>query len=72
LTRFLNYSAEVGELSYGMHVARSAVMTCLIEEREGAHFHFVDASEGGYASASVSLKRHRSRRAQGLPADPTE
>jgi hypothetical protein len=72
LTRFLNYSAEVGELSYGMHVARSAVMTCLIEEREGAHFHFVDASEGGYASASVSLKRQRSRRAQGLPADPTE
>jgi len=57
LTRRLNAMREEGELNYGMHVAASAIMTCLVEEREGNHFHFVDASGGGYASAAASLKR---------------
>jgi hypothetical protein len=57
LTAYLSELREAGQLAFGMHVARSALMTCLIEEREGAHFHFVDASGGGYASAALSLKR---------------
>lgn len=61
LTRFLSERREAGALQYGMHVARSALMTCLVEEREGAHFHFVDASGGGYASAAMSLKRSLGR-----------
>ncbi len=51
----------VGELLYGMHVARSAVMTCLIEERQGAHFHFVDGAGGGYAAAALQLKESVAR-----------
>jgi hypothetical protein len=47
-----------GELAYGMHVANSALMTCLIGKREsGDHLHFVDAAGGGYALAAVDLKR---------------
>jgi hypothetical protein len=42
LTAYLDGRREAGELAYGLHVARSAVMTCLIEERQGAHFHFVE------------------------------
>jgi len=48
---------EAGRVAYGVHVARSALMTCLIEERQGGHFHFVDASGGGYAAAAAALKR---------------
>ncbi|MSR22159.1 MAG: DUF3095 family protein [Gemmatimonadetes bacterium] len=47
---------ETGALSYGVHVASSAIMTCLIEKRQGAHFHFVDAADGGYAAAARKLK----------------
>lgn len=65
---------DSSELHYRMHVARSALMTCLVEEREGAHFHFVDASGGGYASAASSLKRSRLRSGEtaGGERDQTE
>lgn len=47
-----------GDLVYGIHVAGSALMTCLIGDRgAGGHLHFVDAAGGGYALASVELKR---------------
>ncbi len=46
-----------GELVYGLHVAKSSLMTCLIGNREaGDHLHFVDASGGGYAVAAIALK----------------
>jgi hypothetical protein len=64
LTGFLNDRRDAGILHYGMHVARAAVMTCLIEEREGAHFHFVAASDGGYAAAATSLKRSLLRKSR--------
>lgn len=57
LARHLDELRAEGRLRYGMHVARSAIITCLIEERQGAHFHFVDASGGGYAAAAAALKR---------------
>ncbi len=44
-----------GEVAFGIHVARSALMTCLIETRQSAHFHFVDGG-GGYAAAAKALK----------------
>lgn len=47
-----------GALVYGLHVARSALMTCLIGDRgAGEHLHFVDAAGGGYALAAIGLKR---------------
>jgi hypothetical protein len=56
LAAYLDRRRDAGELTYGMHVARSAVMTCLIEERQGAHFHFVDGAGGGYAAAALAMK----------------
>ncbi|MBL9175231.1 MAG: DUF3095 domain-containing protein [Verrucomicrobiales bacterium] len=47
-----------GRLAYGLHVAPSALMTCLIGDRSaGDHIHFVDGAHGGYALAAVDLKR---------------
>jgi hypothetical protein len=57
LRAHLEERRAAGELVYGMHVARSAVMTCLIEKRQGAHFHFVDGAGGGYAAAALALKQ---------------
>jgi hypothetical protein len=50
LTRFLSERRDAGELAYGMHVARSALMTCLIEEREGARSLLGYGTRGGRLS----------------------
>ncbi len=44
-------------LSYGLHRNEASLITCLIEDYDTRHFHFVDGSDGGYALASVGLKR---------------
>ena len=56
LEEYLTELRHRGEVSFGIHVARSALMTCLIEHRQSAHFHFVDAAGGGYAAAARALK----------------
>ena len=56
LEEYLSGLRRRGQLAYGIHVARSALMTCLIEHRQSAHFHFVDAAGGGYAAAARALK----------------
>jgi hypothetical protein len=56
LASYLVTRREAGDLVFGLHVARSAVMTCLIEERQGAHFHFVDGAGGGYAAAALAMR----------------
>lgn len=44
------------ELLVGWHVSQAAVITCLIEDYEKKHIHFVDSEGGGYAQAAVMLK----------------
>ena len=56
LEEYLSGLRRRGEVSFGVHVAHSALMTCLIEHRQSAHFHFVDAAGGGYAAAARALK----------------
>ena len=56
LEEYLSGLRQRGDVSFGIHVARSALMTCLIEHRQSAHFHFVDAAGGGYALAARALK----------------
>ncbi len=56
LEEYLEGLRRRGQVQFGIHVARSALMTCLIEHRQNAHFHFVDASGGGYAAAARALK----------------
>ncbi len=45
------------ELVYGIHVAKSALMTCMIGDYNGKHIHFIDGSDGGYALAAKNLKK---------------
>jgi hypothetical protein len=56
LITFLEERRAVGELVYGLHAARGALMTCLIFKRQGEHVHFVDGAEGGYALAAQQMK----------------
>ena len=56
LEDFLTHREAAGDLVYGVHVSTAAVMTCLIEHRQSAHVHFVDAAGGGYASAAKAMK----------------
>ncbi|MFK8002841.1 MAG: DUF3095 domain-containing protein [Polyangiales bacterium] len=53
---FLESEREAGRLIYGVHSAKSALMTCVIRERKGNHVHFVDGANGGYALAAKQLK----------------
>ncbi len=56
LTRFLQGLRERGLVAYGIHASDSATMTCFIREYGGQHFHFVDATGGGYTMAAKQLK----------------
>ncbi len=56
LTRWLEERRRTGELAYGLHIAKEALVTCLIFEREGGHLHFIDGAGGGYALAATELK----------------
>ena len=42
---------------YGIHYSESALITCLISNRAGNHYHFVDCADGGYALAAIEMKR---------------
>ncbi len=55
---FLDAPCERGELSYGIHLSDTALMTCLVESAtEQKHVHFIDGGEGGYTQAAKELKR---------------
>lgn len=57
LTAALQERCCKGQLAYGLHVAPTALMTCLVFERSsGQHVHFIDGSDGGYAMAAIDLK----------------
>ena len=46
-----------GELNYGIHVADTALMTCLVESaRDSRHVHFIDGGDGGYTMAAREMK----------------
>ena len=56
LLAFLEMERGSGRLIYGVHSAKSALMTCVVRERKGNHVHFVDGASGGYALAAKQLK----------------
>ena len=56
LETYLEKEYKAKRLSYGIHKSDASLMTCLIFERHGKHIHFVDSSNGGYATAFIDLK----------------
>lgn len=57
LTAYLKGQYQAGKLSYGLHVADRALMTCVVFERMGRQAHFIDGADGGYALAAKALKK---------------
>jgi hypothetical protein len=57
LIAYLEEQHQEGKLAYGLHVADSALMTCVIVERSSEHFHLIDGADGGYARAAQQLKQ---------------
>ena len=57
LLECLEAGYRVKKWVYGAHVSGSALMTCLIRDYAGEHYHFIDGADGGYAAAAVELKR---------------
>lgn len=60
LETYLESEHQNGQLVYGMHKSREALMTCIVQSYNGNHLHFVDGSDGGYALAAKELKRRLS------------
>ncbi|MEX0899671.1 MAG: DUF3095 domain-containing protein [Gammaproteobacteria bacterium] len=56
LVKRLDARRRTGDLTFGIHVSDSAIMTCLVRQRQFEHVHFVDASGGGYAAAAKQMK----------------
>lgn len=55
LKKFLDALEKGGEFSYGIHISNAAIVTCMIKEYSGMHFHFVDGDDGGYAMAAIDM-----------------
>jgi len=61
-----------GHLIYGVHTARTALMTCLVfNMAQSEHVHFIDGSDGGFAMAAVGYKKQAEAmaRAAAPPSD---
>jgi len=49
---------ENRQVAYGVHLSETALMTCLVFNlAEGAHLHFVDGGDGGFAFAATQMKQ---------------
>jgi hypothetical protein len=59
--RMLRAAFEKGELAYGLHRSKQALLTCFVRAYQGNHVHFVDGSHGGYALAAKQLKEQLKR-----------
>jgi len=57
LLSYLDTGYRVKRLVYGAHISKSALMTCLINDYAGEHYHFIDGADGGYATAALEMKR---------------
>lgn len=59
---YLQQSFDAGDVVYGTHRAKSALMTCVVFSlKQSEHVHFVDGADGGFASAAVELKARQTQ-----------
>jgi hypothetical protein len=57
IERHLEREHDAGRLVYGVHVADTALMTCVVFSLEQSkHVHFIDGSDGGFARAAQEFK----------------
>ncbi len=57
IEQHLELEQDAGRLVYGVHVADTALMTCLIFSlQQSEHVHFIDGSDGGFARAAQEFK----------------
>ena len=57
IERHLKRGQDAGRLVYGVHLADTALMTCLVFSLERSeHVHFIDGSDGGFAMAAQAFK----------------
>ncbi|MGL6109258.1 MAG: DUF3095 family protein, partial [Rubrivivax sp.] len=63
IERHVAQCAAAQGLRFGMDVADTALMTCLVTSaNEGLHVHFVDGGGGGYTNAARQLRAARAAR----------
>jgi len=60
-TQYLDKQHHAGQLNYGLHVSKGALITCMVFHRQGEHIHFVDGAEGGYCQAALQLKAQQKK-----------
>ena len=57
IEQHLEREHDAGRLVYGVHVADTALMTCVVFSLEQSkHVHFIDGSDGGFARAAQEFK----------------
>ncbi len=57
IEQHLEREHDAGRLVYGVHVADTALMTCVVFSLEQSkHVHFIDGSDGGFARAAQAFK----------------
>jgi hypothetical protein len=56
LIEALNKMESEGEITYGVHISTSSIMSCYVRDMKNAHIHFVDGSQGGYTMAARQIK----------------
>lgn len=56
LIEALNEMESEGEITYGVHISTSSIMSCYVRDMKNAHIHFVDGSQGGYTMAARQIK----------------
>ncbi|MDA1372107.1 MAG: DUF3095 domain-containing protein [Proteobacteria bacterium] len=57
LAGYLEALHQEGQCRFGIHVSNAALITCMIDSRDGEHYHFVDGAGGGYTLAAEAMKR---------------
>lgn len=61
LRAYLKQQYKAGKLIFGTHSSPASMTTCFVTDYQGNHVHFIDGTDGGYASASVELKEQMKR-----------
>ncbi len=60
LVAYLENLYKEKKLSYGVHVSKDALMTCLLFADTDSEVHFIDGADGGYALAAKDFKKRLS------------